>query len=343
LTRSCAWLGAAFLAIGCRYVVSFDDFASGSGSSETAAGRGGSSAGSNGGNAGALGGAGTGQGGTGLDGSVDVFDAPPDRPPRMPITIYKPQAGATVRGITVDATYIYWAEGGPGRGIFRMPKLGGMADVVLMHGPSLSAYDVAVDSTSIYWSDGDYFVWAMPRDGDATSPKTQWFAHNSTLSPPRYVTVDDKQIVYVSINGDTTNGSIVSGSRSGSLHPYSGQSGIAGIAFRGVPDAGERLILWGHSMGIREGVITGGGTGDDLFTGTADPVAGVATDGVEMVWISHDQIIKKGRFAPTPSANDTGCISPPQDLGANADIALDDQWIYFTWPSKNEIDKCPRY
>jgi hypothetical protein len=45
---------------------------------------------------------------------------------------------------------------------------------------------------------------------------------------------------------------------------------------------------------------------------TADPMAGVATDEVEMVWISNNQIIKKGRFVPTPSANDTGCISPPK-------------------------------
>jgi hypothetical protein len=261
----------------------------------------------------------------------------------MPIKIYAPPDGATIRGITVDATYIYWAEGGTGRGVFRMPKSGTPNDVVLMHHASLDAFDVAVDGTSLYWSDKDYFVWAIPIDGNMTSTPIEWFAHNSLL--PRYITVDDQHVVYATVvyGADTgTSGDIVSGWHTGSDHPFSGQAGIAGIAFPGAPDAGARRVIWGHASGIRGGLADDTGKFDGLYTGSADPVAGVATDGVEMFWISNNQIIKRGRFAPTPSATDSGCISPPQYLGPYADIAVDDQWIYFTWPSKNEIDKCPR-
>jgi len=324
------------LAIGCRYVVSFDDFASGSGSALTA-GRGGAGGASGGGGPGgaAVGGAGTGQGGNVVDASPDtpVVDARPDRGPRMPVTIYTAPMGATIGGITVDATYLYWAEGG--RGIFRMLKAGLQNDAVFMHRASLEAFDVAVDDTYLYWADRDYFVWAMPRDGDVTSTPTQWFSHN--VMAPRYIAVDNKQVVYVTIGP----GDIVSGSPTASFHPFSSQTGIAGIGFLGATDAGQRIILWGHASGIRQGQSTGGKF-DDLFAGGTDPVAGIATDGVDMVWISNNDMIKKGQPA-SASQGDTGCISPPQDLGPNADIALDDQWIYFTWPNKNEIDKCPRY
>ncbi len=223
-----------------------------------------------------------------------------------------------------------------------MPKPGG--DVVLMHHASMTAdvtaYDVAVDGTSLYWSASDYFVWAMPIDGDMTSAPTQWFAHNSLL--PRYITVDDMHVVYASVVYAGNTGDIVSGWRTGSGHPFSGQAGIAGIAFPGAPDTGPRPIIWGHSSGIREGLADDTGKFDGLYTGSSDPVAGVATDGTEMFWISNNQIIKEGSFGSMPKAADTGCISPPQDLGPYADIAVDEQWIYFTWPNKNEIDKCPR-
>jgi hypothetical protein len=263
----------------------------------------------------------------------------------MPVTIYSPQTGGTIHGITVDATYLYWTEEGKGLGVFRMPKMGGPSDVVLMHRASLTAYDVAVDGTYLYWSDTDYHVWAMPIDGNPSSATMMWFPHNSTL--PRYITVDDNHVVYVTISsnndGGNNPGDIVSGSPTRNDHQFSAQAGIAGIAFPGVPDAGTRRIIWGHSTGIREGPVDGSGNFSDLLTGGPDPVAGIAIEGAEMFWISNNQIIKDSRFATAIFASDTGCISPPQDLGPYADIAVDDRWIYFTWPRKNEIARCPRY
>jgi hypothetical protein len=340
LTRSCAWLGAALLAIGCRYVVSFDDFAGGS-QSLGDGGRGTSS----GGSGGSAGSAGVGTGGNDGDGSAGApIDAPPDHPPPKPVTIYTPPPGATIRGITVDAKYIYWAEWEPGRGIFRMLKAGG--PVVLMHLASLHAYDVAVDGTYLYWSDDDYHVWAMPIDGNPMSTQMMWFPHNSMF--PRYITVDDNHVVYVTISTNTDGGNnlgdVESGSPARNDDQFSMQAGITGIAFPGVPDAGPRHVIWGHSTGIRDGQLDGTGKFNNLYmAGVQDPVAGVASDGTDLFWISNNQIIKKVGIATAQEPKDTGCISPPQDLGLYADIAVDDKWIYFTWPKKNEIGKCPRY
>ena len=115
----------------------------------------------------------------------------------------------------------------------------------------------------------------------------------------------------------------------------------AKLAVYPVGDAGTHDLLWGYNAGIRSGIATGAGSGMDLYTGATDPVQGVATDGRQVFWVSNGQAIKRGDLSMATTRT-TICFTPPQDLGAYADIAVDDQWVYFTWPNKNQIYKCPK-
>jgi hypothetical protein len=316
--------------------VSFDGFSSGA-TSGPAVGAGGS-AGGGGADPGGGGGAGTND----LDAGDDkAIDAPVDMgiPLPMPTLVYSAPALASIRGIAVDASNLYWVEGGAGRGVFRMSKQMGGSVVQMRITPN--AFDVAVDATSIYWSEGanSFLVYQMPLAGGVLTQATSYFPHNS--ASPRYIAIDDGAIVYVT----TDTGSILSGGAGTSAHPYAAQNGIAGIAFHGVADAGIHDLLWGYGAGIRSGPANGAGQEMDLYTGSTDPVQGVASDGEDMFWVSNNQSIKKGGISMA-AAGDAGCIAlqasgdSRETLGDFADIAVDDRWIYFTWPSKNQIYKC---
>jgi hypothetical protein len=336
LTRTWSWLGASILAVGCRYVVSFDDFASGGVSATTAqaAGNGGGGAGQGG----ATGGAGADPGGGGAGGTTDVeaglMDVRPETSLPPPILVYSAPPGASLRGIAVFGPDLFWVENGAGRGVFRMSKQAGAGNAQQLQ-ITPNAYDVAVDASFIYWSEGSpsYQVFQMPITGGVRTMPTPYFAHNAEF--PRYLVVDDLAVAYVTTN----TGSILSGITGMSAHPYAAQTGVAGIAFYMVADAGVHDLLWGYGAGIRYGPTRGSGSGTDIYTGATDPVQGIATDGQDLFWISNGQAIKKGEVA-TAAARETICFGSPQDFGPFADIAVDEQWVYFTWPSKNQIYKC---
>jgi hypothetical protein len=239
-----------------------------------------------------------------------------------------------IRGITVFGPTLYWAEAGMGRGIFKMPKEGSPADVLPLNRENAKdAYDVAVDATSIYWADGaSFLVSQIPITGGLGTAPTTVFAHNMTV--PRYITVDDGGTVYVA----SESGSILSGRMNSSLHPYSGLMMLAGIAYSADVDAGTRKLLFGYSSGIKEGLTQGMTDPPDIYTGlSGQPVQGVATDGTRVYWISNNSSVRKGE--PWRGSAGAWCVTG-QDLGPNADIAVDDQWVYFTWPKKNQIYKC---
>jgi hypothetical protein len=327
-----SWLAASILAIGCRYVVSFDGFASG-GEPGPAAGNGGASGGDggNGGMAGSTGGQGGSLGGSGQDMDGAIRDVRTETPPIGPIPVYTAPMGATLRGIALHGSDLYWVECCAGRGLFKMP--GGESGMAIPVQFTENAFDVAVDASSIYWSEGknSFQVFQMPISGGTVSP---YFPHNAMS--PTYITVDDAAVVYVTTEG----GSIISGIAGPSMHLYAAQTGIAGIAFYASADAGGRDVYWGYNAGIRYATTKGGGIVKDVWTGgTNESAQGVATDGQDLFWISDNKSIKKSELA-IASPGPTSCINPPQDLGANADIAVNDRWIYFTWPNRNAIYRC---
>ncbi len=342
MTRILTWLGASILVVGCRYVVSFDDLSSG-GAPSLAAGNGGSGGGDGPSTGGAgMNSGGTGAGGTGgtidLDGSVE--DVRADGTPLGATLVYEAPAGASIRGITVFGADLYWVEGGSTRGVFRMPKDGQPSDLLQIR-RTPSAFDVAVDANFIYWSDGgDFLVWQMPITGGVNTMPTMVFAHNSTV--PRYIAVDDRGIVYVTTSTGGS-GSILSGGMGSSAHPYAAQDSIAGIAFYADVDAGAHKLIWGYATGIKEGPTQGPTVPmdvQDLNTGlSGQPVQGVAMDGQRMYWISNSNAVRKGE--PSKGSAGPWCVTG-QDLGPYADITVDDSWVYFTWPSKNQIYKCAK-
>jgi hypothetical protein len=70
--------------------------------------------------------------------------------------------GVNGAGLTMDATYVYWASGAA---IKRVPKTGG--PVVTVVTPAAAPVAFAVDATRAYWL-ADGAVWAAPLDGGAT-------------------------------------------------------------------------------------------------------------------------------------------------------------------------------
>src|SRR5438132_2427268 len=103
----CFWLGASILAIGCRYVVSFDGLSGAAvetGSAAGSAGFGGNGLGGSTGGAGVA----TGSGGIDRDASHDApLDVRPESTSSSPILVYSAPNGATIRGITVSDTELY--------------------------------------------------------------------------------------------------------------------------------------------------------------------------------------------------------------------------------------------
>jgi hypothetical protein len=280
--------------------------------------------------------AGMGAGSAGTSGSPQadgsVLDALHDPTPSGPILVYTAPAEAEVRGITVMGPDIYWAEGGTGRGVFRMPKQSPASEPIQLW-RTTNSYDVAVDARFLCWSDGtDYGVWRMPLGGGAMTSPTRVFSHNSRF--PRYLTIDDQGALYVT----SEMGGILAGADGLSSLLYTEQPNITGIAF--YRDAGVRALLWGYDAGIRSGAASGA-VALDVYAGALTPVQGVATDGSLVYWIRNDEAIFTAGIT-IPSVQDTRCLAPWQDLGPNADIAVDEAWIYFTWPNRNQIYKCPK-
>jgi hypothetical protein len=269
------------------------------------------------------------------DGSAE--DASPEATLAGPTLVYTAPSHAELRGISVSATDIYWVEGGPGGGIFRMPKE--TVGVPVQLRVTSSAYDVAVDADYIYWADAaDFQVWRMPITGSTTTAPTAVLAHNSNL--PRYLVVDSRGVVYLT----TSTGSILAGSQGSAFHPYADQNAIEGVALDEGAGPGAPNLVWGYGAGIRTGPATGALSATDvkeIYTGVMVPVQGVAVDGPRMYWVGGNREIREGDLVQ-PSAGGARCLSSPQDLGLHADIAVDEGSIYFTWPSRNQIYKCPK-
>jgi hypothetical protein len=70
-------------------------------------------------------------------------------PAPVPVTsVVDNQSG--LRGVAVDSTYVYWIANVPHDGIFKAPKAGGGAPIVVATGQALPV-DIAVDDHYIFW------------------------------------------------------------------------------------------------------------------------------------------------------------------------------------------------
>jgi hypothetical protein len=217
-----------------------------------------------------------------------------------------------------------------------------MAEVA--HGKSV--YDVAVSGAYVYWSDGSRIMRAS--SGDASAPAGYTDTGVSLLG---YLAVDPVGRVFATTAYGIAIGPCGAYDKCKSADPvegtfYSplGPEGASGIALAG------DLLFWGHEAPVgvaranRSTLEASPRAELDHQTPTAEPVSGVAADDTRVYWIAGDRAILATPVAVAPDAPERVCAELGDDagFGANADLAVDDDWVYFTRPSLGLIQKCKK-
>jgi hypothetical protein len=120
--------------------------------------------------------------------------------------------------------------------------------------------------------------------------------------------------------------------------------GASGIALT------EDLLLWGHgsptgvARASRSTLEASPIAELDHQMPAPEPVSGVATDGAKVYWIAGDRAILATSAAGPRAAPERVCEDLGDDagFGANADLAVDGDWVYFTRPIPGLIQKCKK-
>jgi hypothetical protein len=333
--RILAWLGAwSVLTVGCRLIVPLEGLSGvePSTSDGGASGRGGGgSSGTAGGNV------------DGGDARLDrdaaseesSVDASPDGPGNVPIVAI--QGSQPITGITVNATHLYWVEGG---NVYRAPKSseGGAAEGI---DNSRSDFDVAVDSDYVYWTENAMtvppsgLVWRKPIS-DPSAMRVDHYAPGAQTA--RYIAAGDMHQVFIS-DPSAINSSDRFPIPSGAI--YLGQIEASGVTLFN----GE--LYWGHGgpRGIKNGAVDGlRPAAEILFRDLQGVVSGVATDGDHVYWIEDAHLIRRTPLRVMRGSISEVCSESTEDadagFGPDSDVAVDDQWVYFSEPSLMRISKC---
>jgi hypothetical protein len=333
--RILGWLGAwSVLTVGCRLIVPLEGLSG----TEPPASNGGASG--NGG-AGSSGAAGSPAGGGGAqpnrDASSDGKPIDADAPGNVPIEVIR--GAEPITGITVNATDIYWVEGG---NVFGAPKQGG--------GPTTGFdssridFDVAVDDTFVYWSDDDHHqVWRKPIASPSVMPD---FVFSPGAPRTQYLALGLESQVFV-----TDPISINSGPRVGNPgfptgNIYSNQTEVSGIAVFNTD------LYWGYGgakHGVHKGTIDGLTPAVEvIFRDLPGVVSGVATDGDNLYWLEDGRRVRRTPLKVMIGSITEVCselasvVDADAGFGRNSDLALDDQWVYFSEPSLMRIMKCAK-
>jgi hypothetical protein len=272
-------------------------------------------------------------------GDAPILDGDADGRVKGPLIVAN--ADGVLRGIAVFGSDVYWVQTGTSAaGIVGAPKEGG-TPVFFLATPN--AFDVAVDADYVYWSNGTgNEVFRRSIASDASSGESLYPGAGQT----RYLAVGNGGRVYA-----TGGNSVAAGPRpdaGGGIALYNLQLGAAGIAVSG-PD-----LYWSLDAGIVKGDITGQMQPPvAIYDGASGEVAGIATDGQDVYWIASDGAVRAKSLGPTPAMRevcrartelgDAGADARPDGAGgefASADVAVDDQWVYFTEPAIRQISKC---
>lgn len=248
-------------------------------------------------------------------------------------------AGGTLRGIAEHDTDIYWVQSDTNAGIVRAPKGGGQAPVFF--DATADAFDVAVDADYVYWSTGKgNEVFRAPIGSTAPSGKVLFPGANETF----YLAVGTSGRVYVTGANAVTLGPRIDAGIGDAIYPF--QGGAAGVAVSGTD------LFWSLDAGIVRGNDTGQSQPRPVYPGAPGEVGGIAADGQEIYWIASDGAVRAlsltnpGPISPREVCRATVAIGDadarPDSAGnaSMADIAVDDQWVYFTEPAIGQISKC---
>jgi hypothetical protein len=270
-----------------------------------------------------------------LDGLDDVGDGRVTAPTRVA------PAGGRVRGIAVHGGDVYWVQGDASTGIVRASK-DGLGQPSFFHA-TFAAFDVAVDDSFVYWSTGSGNQVFRKAIGAPASPAEVLF---SGAAETLYLTVGASGRVYVTGNNTVAVGPRIDAGF-GDVH-YLFQPGAAGIALS------DNDLFWSVIDGIVRGDVTGQPP-RPVYNGAPGEVSGVATDGQEIYWITSEGTVRamslthpipvprdlcRARIEATDAEVDARADSGGK--GANFDIAVDDQWVYFAESAPHQISKCPK-
>jgi hypothetical protein len=272
--------------------------------------------------------------------SPDVVDAP-EAPSRGPFVVRT--AVGKLRGIAVGGENLYWVEGTPGGdwGVYRTSTLedAGAATEV---GHGGDVFDVAVNADYAYWSDSGIVERAPLGDSSAAAP------YLSAGSSARYLAVDAAGRVFVTADSAITAGPCATATTCTSADPVAGTSafvlfpsvsGVGGIAL------GAGFLFWGQDA---PAAVTRANTATldaasniDHQTPAPAPVSAVATDGTKVYWLAGDREILATPVSgePDPPSIVYDGAGADAGFGPDADIAVDDEWVYFTRPSAGLILK----
>jgi hypothetical protein len=280
-------------------------------------------------------------GGGAEDAPILDGDGPADGGGQVPTVIARPRG--VPRGIAEHGDHVYWVQTEMNAGIARLSKLGGMTE---FFDTTANAVDVAIDAEYVYWSTRRNEVFRKAILDDTARGEFYFSGANETL----FLAASTGGRIYV-----TGANNVVVGPRPdaaiGDGH-YFMQTGAAGIAVH------EALVFWSRDTGIMRGTEKGQAAdgAEPFYVAMPGEVEGIATDGEEMFWISPGGVVRaillRGAAA-TPREvcrsildGDAKSDAQPDGDGGTAiiaDIAVDDEWAYFTEPALRQVSKCRKH
>jgi hypothetical protein len=238
-------------------------------------------------------------------------------------------AGGYGAGITVDATSVYWSNGGS---VLKMPLVGGSVTTLVADGNQ--PFQVAVNTTDLYWTGFLGTLGRVALDGSSTST----LVVSSLPTPPPYFLALDSANVYYTTQTDNTTGTVVAFALSGSssLALGTGQDLTAGIAVSG----GHVYWASGGTSSPNTGSISGSATSvtgiSPIATAEETPYA-VATDGTNVYWTNREEPGLVMRVSVTGGT--------PLTLASNRDlpngIAVDGANVYWGDQDGDVVVKVP--
>ena len=297
--------------LGCRLLVSFDGFV--------------------GGNAG---GAPTGSGGEA--GNAEIADATAaERDAPSDVGLDPRWLGTTgiPHGVAVYGDFVYWVETFPA-GLLRAPKLGAANGIHVEEAtPLLDPFDVVLDDTYLYWTDGDSLA-ARLAPG-ASSDAGPW--QPIRVDHAKFLTIANGT-VYVTSQVDQGAIASMSTSTRRTMMPFPDQRSPSGIAI-----IGEDLY-WGHGGGNADGpgiAYAKGMSAPSPFlspqeAASGDIVDGVAADVRFVYWIKNQRCIMRTDIETRMT---TLLYRAATILGEGADLAVDENDIYFTSATDHAIER----
>jgi hypothetical protein len=247
------------------------------------------------------------------------------------------------RGIAEYGAYVYWVQTEFNTGIARILKDGttSMSEFVDM---TANAFDVGVDDEYLYWStgtNGEVYRKSIVQGGSSGA------FYFSGAAGAFYLAMGPGGRIYLTGLNVVAVGPRPDAGISDAL--YAMQAGAAGIAMYG------DQLFWSTDMGIVRGSERGQGADPSrpVYSGMPGEVSGIATDGQDVYWIGSDGAVRAISRVPNAMArevcrastetSDAESDARPDGDGGNptrADVAVDEQWVYFTEPAVQQISKC---